>query len=78
MLESLMEIELAYELLREGDAKGGVSVDNHYALLKANIDPVEEKSDEFKLIQTYLRNTHGSTLQDWGLQIQNVRFYCIL
>jgi len=72
MLESLLEIELAYELLREGDSKNGVGVDKHYASLKAKIEPVEKQSAEYALIQKYLKNTHASTHQEYGLKIQNV------
>lgn len=75
MLESLLEIELAYEMLLEGnkDAKSGESaIDSHYKTLNAAIDPLESGSEEFGLLQQYLKNTHADTHSNFTLDIEHV------
>jgi hypothetical protein len=72
MLENLLEIELAYELLLEGDKGGESSVDSHYKTLNSAIDPVEAGSEEFAMLQKYLQNTHGETHSNYSLEVENV------
>ncbi|ODN00092.1 Poly [ADP-ribose] polymerase 1 [Orchesella cincta] len=58
MLDNLMEIEIAYELLAQGDKGESGSIDSYYNTLNAEIDILEAHSEEFKIIKKYLMNTH--------------------
>lgn len=67
-----MEIEFAYELLKEGDSKEGPPIDVHYASLKTDLDVLEKNSEEYNIIQKYLDNTHAETHNQYDLHIQQV------
>lgn len=72
MLDSLMEIELAYELLSKGDEGGASSIDSHYKTLNADVDILEAHSEEYKIIDKYLQNTHAPTHTNYALRIDQV------
>lgn len=71
VLNSLMEIEIAYKLMQECQDAGN-SVDDHYKKLKAQIIVVERDTDEFKLIETYVKNTHAKTHTEYSLEVEEV------
>lgn len=75
MLESLMEMEVAYSLLREtkGEGEEGMHpLDAHYAKLNADIQVLERDTEEFKNIEAYVKNTHGETHTQYNLEIADV------
>lgn len=72
MLESLLELEIAYNLLNAPTDESKNPLDTHYAQLKAEIDVLERDSDEFKLIERYLKNTHATTHSHYELVIEEV------
>jgi poly [ADP-ribose] polymerase len=75
MLDSLMDIEIAYSLLKtKSDAKGDVHpLDAHYAKLNTQIEVLDKQTDEFKLLQQYVKNTHAETHTQYDLEILEVR-----
>lgn len=74
MLESLLEIEIAYSLLKseDGSADGVSPIDTHYKQLKTDMTVLNRDSDEFKLLSKYVKNTHAATHQQYDLEIQEV------
>lgn len=76
MLDSLMEIEIAYSMLKtKSDTEGDVHpLDAHYAKLNTHIEILDKKADEFKLLQQYVRNTHAATHTQYDLEILEVSF----
>ncbi|XP_055949557.1 poly [ADP-ribose] polymerase 1-like [Argiope bruennichi] len=72
MLDSLMEIEFAYNLLKEEHNESKDPVDEHYEKLKTDIEPLPKDSKEFDLVQTYMKNTHAQTHDNYKLKIQEV------
>lgn len=74
MLENLLEIELAYELLLEGDKGGEASVDAHFKTLNCELDVVEAKSQEYNMLEKYMKNTHGGT-HSFGLDVESVSLF---
>ena len=76
MIESLTEIEIAYNLLRssedtqEGDSSDPIDV--HYRKLNTKIEPLDKGGEEFKLLQQYVTNTHGATHTHYKLVIEDV------
>lgn len=72
MLESLLELELAYDLLNEETDQKKNPLDGHYDQLKNDIHPIEKSSDEFKLLQQYVKNTHAATHSNYELEIEDI------
>ena len=73
MLESLLEIEVAYSLLKAGDAVLDKDpIDAHYEKLNTKIEVLDKTTDEFQMLETYVKNTHASTHTQYGLDIEEV------
>lgn len=78
MLDSLIEIECAYNLIKEdinGDSKKQNEVnpiDKHYEQLKTSLKPLEKTSEEFKLLERYVQNTHAATHDMYNLEIVDI------
>ena len=73
MLEALLDIEMAYEMINSTDesTKNMDPIDHHYHKLNATIEPLSKEEEEFRIIEKYLKNTHGST-HDFHLEIEEV------
>ena len=72
MLEALLEMEIAYNLLHtKGDGTKS-PLDVHYEQLKTDIDVMDKNSEEFKLIEKYVKNTHAETHRQYELIIEDV------
>ncbi|KAM3962867.1 poly-(ADP-ribose) polymerase [Aphomia sociella] len=71
MLDNMMEIEIAYSLLSEDkSAKKDVSaIEGCYSKLKTQIAPIDVNSEEYNMINEYLKNTHAATHSSYQLQI---------
>eukprot|EP00794_Sanderia_malayensis_P012686 gene12686-13988_t len=69
MLESLLDIEMAYSLLTNAAQTGKNPIDVHYEGLKADIKEIDRATTEFEKIQEYIQNTHASTHNQYGLEI---------
>ncbi|OTF81933.1 hypothetical protein BLA29_003361 [Euroglyphus maynei] len=74
MLESLLEIELTYEIISNNDNsnKNEDLIDYNYRKLKAEILPIDRNDDDFKLIEKYIENTHAKTHNFYTLEIINI------
>lgn len=72
MLESLLELEVAYGILNRITDLSISPMDEYYDQLKANIDVVSRDSDEFDLLSAYLRHTHADTHRNYDLEIINI------
>ncbi|XP_012538492.2 poly [ADP-ribose] polymerase [Monomorium pharaonis] len=72
MLDALLEMEIAYNLLCDKtDAKEN-PLDGHYKQLKTDIDVLDKTSEEFKMIEKYVKNTHAATHTQYDLEIEEV------
>lgn len=76
MLDSLLEIEIAYNLLKGTEDTDENPVDSHYNKLNANIEVLDKDSDEFSLLSDYVKNTHASTHTTYSLEIEEVFKVC--
>ena len=77
MIDSMREIELAYNLLKsEGDAEED-PFDKHYKKLKTDIQPLDKNSEEYKMVEKYTKNTHAATHSYYKLKIDQVRKTCL-
>lgn len=74
MLDSLMEIEIAYSMLKtKSDAEGDVHpLDAHYGKLNTHIEVLDKQADEFELLKQYVKNTHAATHTQYDLEILEV------
>lgn len=73
MLDALMQIEIAYKLMADGLKEGDENlIDLHYKKLNTSIEPVEHDSEDFRMVQKYVSNTHGETHTQYKLQVQEV------
>ncbi|KAF9090498.1 Poly [ADP-ribose] polymerase 2 [Mortierella sp. GBA35] len=77
MLEALGEIEIAQKLLKDNkkleEALTVNPLDQQYASLRLNkLEPMDKNSERFKLIEQYVRNSHGQTHSYYNLVIDEV------
>ena len=72
MLNSLLDIEVAYSLLKSSTKEGKDPIDNHYQQLKTDISVLDKKSDEYKVLEKYVEQTHASTHTLYRLEIEQV------
>lgn len=73
MLDSLSEIEIAYNLIKNEDNIDNTNpLDKHYEQLKTNLTPLDKNSEEFELLSKYVQNTHASTHSSYELEIIDV------
>jgi poly [ADP-ribose] polymerase 1 len=75
MIDSLLEIEVAYSILKDdkdGSKENVNPVDSHYEKLKTDMAPIDKSSEEFALIKKYVENTHAATHNTFGLEILEV------
>jgi poly [ADP-ribose] polymerase len=68
MLESLSNLEIASKLLKKHSATSN-PVDDAYNSLKCELVPVDPTSEEYSLVQKYMKNTHGPTHSSYNLEI---------
>jgi len=73
MLDNLLEIEVAYSLLKGSRGDGERDpIDIHYESLKADINVISKDSEEFNMIQEYVKNTHAKTHRHYSLKVEEV------
>lgn len=72
MVDSLLEIEIAYAMLQADVDDTLNPLDAHYGQLRTKLKALDHDSNEFQLIQTYVTNTHGQTHDAYTLEIQDV------
>jgi len=71
MLDSLLEIEVAYNILKQ--AKDDEDpVDVNYESLNTSIEVLPKDSDQFKMISEYVSNTHAKTHTQYSLSVDEV------
>ncbi|KAM8817182.1 poly [ADP-ribose] polymerase 1 [Rhynchonycteris naso] len=73
MLDNLLDIEVAYSLLRGGsDDSSKDPIDVNYEKLKTDIKVVDKDSEEAKIIRKYVKNTHATTHNAYDLKVVEI------
>ncbi|CAH8655349.1 unnamed protein product [Dicrocoelium dendriticum] len=72
MLEDLLEIEVAYSMLKQDVSMNENPLDQHYKHLKTDLKPLDPDSEEYARIVEYVRRTHGSTHTHFSLEVDAV------
>lgn len=73
LIEMLLEIEAATQLMSssgDGDLSDPLTV--NYRKLKTNIVPLQRDGSEWQMITRYVKNTHGNTHRQYGLEVLDV------
>lgn len=65
-----MELEIAYNLMKTSGSNA--TIDTHYEQLKVEIGVLEKTSEEFLIIQEYVKNTHAATHSNYELEISDI------
>lgn len=73
LLDSLVDIEVGYKLLTaENDAKKKNPLDFYYENFMCGLKPLHPTCTEFKMVETYAHNTHGSTHGEYKLSLKHL------
>ncbi|XP_045512835.1 poly [ADP-ribose] polymerase isoform X2 [Pieris brassicae] len=72
MLDSLMEIEIAYSLLNSDEEEGVSAIESNYKKLKTELEPLDKSNEEYQMIADYVKNTHAATHTNYTLELQEV------
>ncbi|XP_012586323.1 PREDICTED: poly [ADP-ribose] polymerase 1 [Condylura cristata] len=73
MLDNLLDIEVAYSLLRGGsDDSSKDPLDVNYEKLKTDIKVVDKDSEEAETIRKYVKNTHATTHNAYDLEVVDI------
>uniref|UniRef100_A0A6F9DN94 Poly [ADP-ribose] polymerase n=1 Tax=Phallusia mammillata TaxID=59560 RepID=A0A6F9DN94_9ASCI len=74
MLDNLMDIEVAYNLLKtEGEDENAEDpLDVSYKKLQCDLEVVSKDSDEYKMVEKYAQLTHASTHTQYSLKIEEL------
>jgi len=75
MLDSLLEIEVAYNLLQTNDENENNldPIDAHFRKLNTKMEVLDRGCEEFALLEEYVKNTHAATHNLYSLEIEQVR-----
>ena len=74
MLDSMKEIDLAFNLLtaKDEDDQAKDPIDSHYDKLKTEINVLGRDTEEWKILEEYVKNTHGATHTQYTLEIEEI------
>lgn len=72
MIESLMELEVAYSFLQTETDDNKSPLDGHYKQLNTGLVPIAKDTEEFALLEKYVRNTHAETHSNFELEIEDI------
>ncbi|XP_064195311.1 poly [ADP-ribose] polymerase 1 [Anguilla rostrata] len=73
MLDNLLDIEVAYSLLRGGAEDNEKDpIDINYEKLKTKIEVVDKTCEEAQIILQYVKNTHAATHNTYTLEVEEV------
>eukprot|EP00828_Plagiopyla_frontata_P046435 TRINITY_DN8248_c0_g1_i4.p1 TRINITY_DN8248_c0_g1~~TRINITY_DN8248_c0_g1_i4.p1 ORF type:complete len:256 (-),score=42.65 TRINITY_DN8248_c0_g1_i4:125-892(-) len=68
MLQSLIEIQTAFQTIGL-KKKNSNSIEDYYKSLHCSIEPLNKHDNEFKIIEKYMKNTHGPTHTNYVLEL---------
>ncbi|KAI1897248.1 hypothetical protein AGOR_G00081350 [Albula goreensis] len=73
MLDNLLDIEVAYSLLRGGAEDNKKDpIDLNYEKLKTKIEVVDKATEEAQIILQYVKNTHAATHNTYTLEVEEI------
>lgn len=72
MLDTLIEMELAYGLMKEESDDSMNPIDKRYHQLKNNIIPMAKSDPMYQTLEDYLKTTHAATHQNYSLNLEEI------
>ncbi|XP_072171566.1 poly [ADP-ribose] polymerase 1-like [Diadema setosum] len=72
MLDNLLDIEIAYAMLKDSGDEVRDPIDVNYEKLKCPMEVVDKNSDEYKMVADYTENTHAPTHNWYHLEPMEV------
>ena len=72
MLNNLLEIEIAYSIIKTDDSSNEDPIDQHYKRLKCEMELLEKETEEYKRLLTYVANTHAATHSSYALNVKEI------
>uniref|UniRef100_A0AAV2KEV0 Poly [ADP-ribose] polymerase n=1 Tax=Knipowitschia caucasica TaxID=637954 RepID=A0AAV2KEV0_KNICA len=73
MLDNLLDIEVAYSLLRGGTQDNDKDpIDINYEKLQTKIEVVDKATQEADIIMQYVKNTHAATHNTYTLEVDEI------
>ncbi|KAK9136859.1 hypothetical protein Sjap_007453 [Stephania japonica] len=72
MVEALGEIEVATKLLKDDIDMQEDPLYSHYKCLQCDLTPIDVGSEEFSMIERYMRNTHAKTHSSYRVDIVQI------
>lgn len=75
LLDTLNEIDTAQKLNKEDTASGDAKIhplDRHYSQLNLKLTPLDRNSDTWKILETWVKQTHAPTHTDYKLKILDI------
>lgn len=77
MLDNLLDIEVAYSLLKGGgDDTAKDPIDVNYEKLKTDIKVLDKSTEEAKILCDYVKNTHAATHNTYELEVVDIFKIC--
>ncbi|XP_067931364.1 poly [ADP-ribose] polymerase 2-like [Watersipora subatra] len=71
LLEAFGDIEIAVNVLKMGDSNIH-PVDRKYLSLECDLEPMDKSCDIYKLLKSYLLNTHGSKHSRYSIELLDI------
>lgn len=75
VLDTLLELEIAYSMLKNTSETGENHIDSYYMKLNAEIQLLDKISSEYKTLELFIKNTHAETHRNYELEIIEVSNY---
>lgn len=72
MLDTLIQMELAYGMMQVGTEENENPVDKRYSQLKNTITPMDKSDPMYRILEVYLKNTHAPTHQNYTLDLEEI------
>ena len=72
MLNNLLEIEIAYNIIKTDSSADMDPIDQHYKKLNCEMEVLDHETEEFKRLITYISNTHAATHSSYSLKVKDI------
>lgn len=72
MIDSLMEIEFAYSIMKKMISCEGNIIDQYYNQLDTELEVLSRDSEEYLILEKYVQNSHAETHKHYDLIIEDI------
>ncbi|XP_041849099.1 poly [ADP-ribose] polymerase 2 isoform X2 [Melanotaenia boesemani] len=72
LLEALSDIQIAVKMVQSSADSDEHPLDRQYHSLQCKLQPLDSSSNEFKVIEKYLKSTHAPTHSDYTMTVTDI------